>query len=66
MPVVTPLITPQWMQARDHIASTLLKKIKYQFISSSSHTSQRLSTGWLGGPYQEKCACAQRHGSPVI
>ena len=40
-----------------HCSLTLLK---------SSHTSQRLSTGWLGGSYQGKCACAQRPGSPVI
>ena len=49
-----------------HSASILLKKTRYQFISSSCHTSQRLSTGWLGGSYQEKCACAQRPGSPFI
>ena len=39
---------------------------KYQYISSSSPTSQRLSIGWLGGSYQGRCACAQKLGLPVI
>ena len=39
-------------------ASTLLKKTKYQFISTSSHSSKILSSGWLGSSSQGKCVCA--------